>query len=96
MPQAKGSEIICFKDYQTVFDLCHLIRVFMGKRNDEYRLEDMIEYDEAYISKAISTKEKNSKRGRGTQQKVMVALMAESTVLEDFKNGEVTKSCRYL
>lgn len=84
-----------FTRYQTVFDLCHKIRVVMGKRDDEYRLEDMIEYDEAYVKKATSSKQKNSKRGRGTQQKAMVAVMAESTVLEDYTNGELTKSCRY-
>lgn len=38
----------------------------MGKRDDGYRLKDMIEYDEAYIIKATSSKKKKSKRGRGT------------------------------
>lgn len=55
-----------FTRYQTVFDLCHKIKVVMGKRDDGYRLKDMIEYDEAYIIKATSSKKKKSKRGRGT------------------------------
>jgi hypothetical protein len=85
-----------FTRYQTVFDLCHKIRVIMGKRDNEYKLEDMIEYDEAYITKATSaSKKKDLNRGRGTQQKATVAVMAESTVLEDFKTKELTKSCRY-
>ena len=33
-------------------------------------------------------------RGLGSEQKSIVAVMAESTVLEDFKTGELTKSCR--
>ena len=41
-----------FSRYQTVFDLYHKIRVIMGKRDNEYKLEDMIEYDEAYVTKA--------------------------------------------
>lgn len=55
----------------------------------------MIQYDLADIRKATSTKEKNSKRGRCTQQRAMVAVIAESNVLEDFKAGELTKNCRY-
>lgn len=85
-----------FSRYQTVLDLYHKIRVIMGKRDDEYKLEDMVEYDEAFVTKATAAKQKEElRRGRGTQQKVLVAAMAESTVLEDFKTGELTKSCRY-
>jgi len=85
-----------FTRYQTIFDLYHKIRIIMGKRDDEYKLEDMVEYDEAYISKATSSKQKEKlNRGRGTQQKSIVAAMAESTILEDLKTGKLTKSCRY-
>lgn len=85
-----------FSRYQTVLDLYHKIRVVMGKRDDEYKLEDMVEYDEAYVTKATSSKQKKDlSRGRGTQQKSMVAVMAESAILEDFKTGELNKSCRY-
>lgn len=85
-----------FTRYQTVFELYHKIRIIMGKRDDEYNLEDMIEYDEAYITKATSSKQKEDlNRGRGTQQKSIVAAMAESTILEDLKTGKLAKSCRY-
>lgn len=84
-----------FSRYQTVFDLCHKIRVLMGKRDSEYKLEDMVEYDETYVTKATSSRQKNSKRGRGTHKKALVAIMAESTILEDFKTGGLTKSCKY-
>jgi len=85
-----------FTRYQTVFDLCHKIRVIMGKRDDEYKLEDMIEYDEAYVTKANhSHKKKGLNRGRGSQQKAKVAVMSESTILEDLKTKKLTKSCRY-
>lgn len=84
-----------FSRYQTVFNLCHKIRILMGKRDAEYKLEDMVEYDESYVTKASSVSQENSKRGRGTQKKALVAVMAESTVLEDFKTGSLSKSCRY-
>jgi hypothetical protein len=85
-----------FTRYQTVFELCHKIRIVMGKRDDEYKLVDMVEYDEAYVTKATPAKrKKNLSRGRGTQQKAKVATMAESTILEDFETGELSKSCKY-
>lgn len=85
-----------FSRYETIFRLYHKIRVFMGKRDDTYKLEDMVEYDEAYVAKATkASKKKNLKKGRGTQQKALVATMAESTVLEDITKGKLTKSCRY-
>lgn len=85
-----------FTRYQTVFNLYHKVRVFMGKRDDTYKLEDMIEYDEGYVAKATKVaKKKKLKKGRGSQQKAKVAVMAESTVLEDFKKKKLIKSCRY-
>ena len=85
-----------FSRYQTVLDLYHKIRVIMGKRDDEYKLEDMVEYDEAFVTKATAADQKeNLRRGRGSQQKAIVAVMAESTILEDFQTGKLTKSCRY-
>lgn len=85
-----------FSRYQTVLDLYHKIRVIMGKRDDEYSLQDLVEYDEAFVTKATDAQQKSDlSRGRGSQQKAIVAVMAESNVLEDFKTGELTKSCRY-
>jgi hypothetical protein len=68
----------------------------MGKRDDSYRLEDMVEYDEVFVGKAVSNKTKDKlKRGRGSQKQSKVAVMAESIVLEDPDSGELEKSCRY-
>jgi len=50
----------------------------MGKRDDGYRLEDMVEYDEAFVGKATKPKVKNNlKRGRGSQKQSKVAVMAK-------------------
>jgi len=87
---------IGFTRYQTIFDLYHKVEVFMGKKDNTYKLEDMIEYDEGFVAKANkANKKKNLKKGRGSQQKAPMAVMAESTVLEDFKKKKLTKSCRY-
>lgn len=82
--------------YETVFRLYHKVREVMGKRDGLYQLKDMVEYDEAFIGKATSVKDqKNLQRGRGSQKQVPVAVMAESTVLEDYLTGDKEKSCRY-
>ncbi|MCH7396730.1 IS1595 family transposase [Belliella sp. DSM 107340] len=84
------------KRYETVFRMYHKIRVVMGKRDNIYRLEDMVEYDEAFVGKAINNRTKGKlKRGRGSQKRSKVAVMAESTVLEDPDSGKLNKICRY-
>ena len=83
-----------YKNYQPIWSMMHKIRASMGKRDDLYTLDGMIEYDEGYFS--IATKEQpNLKRGKGSQKKQNVAVMAESTPLEDIKTGEIQKQCRY-
>lgn len=82
--------------YATIFELLHKLREVMGKRDDLYTLEDMVEYDEGFVEKATKASEKQDlKKGRGSQRQAIVATMAESTVLENIQTGEKNKSCRY-
>jgi hypothetical protein len=84
------------KRYDTVWSLMHRIRGAMGKRDGLYGLEGEIEFDEGYFE--VATKEgdkKNLKRGRGSQRQSNVAVMAESTPLEDPDTGEKSSHCRY-
>lgn len=80
--------------YDTVWRLMHKIRDVMGKRDALYRLEGMIEFDEGYFEKATSENVK-LKRGRGSQRQMNVAVMAESTPLEDLDTGKKSNQCRY-
>lgn len=80
--------------YDTVWRLMHKIRTAMGKRDNLYRLEGAIEFDEGYFEKAISERVK-LKRGRGSQRQINVAVMAESTPLENIETGEKSSHCRY-
>ena len=82
------------KRYDTVWSLMHRIRNAMGNRDALYTLEGMIEFDEAYFSKATPDGIK-LKRGKGSQKKQNVAVMAESTYVEDIKTGKVSKHVRY-
>ncbi len=82
--------------YNTVWSLMHRIRSAMGKRDDSYGLKGMIEFDEGYFEKATKEQErKKLKRGRGSQRQSNVAVMAESTKLENPKTGKKTSHCRY-
>lgn len=84
------------KFYEPIWAMMHKIRVSMGKRDDMYNLEDMVEFDEGYFTVETSEKDKeNLKRGRGSEQQVNVAVMAESTPLEDIETGKKSSSCKY-
>ena len=72
----------------------HKIRSAMGKRDALYQLEGAIEFDEGYFEKATSEKVK-LKRGRGSQRQLNVAVMAESTPLEDLETKTKNSQCRY-
>ena len=44
--------------YNTVWFLMHRIRSAMGKRNNLYGLEGMVEFDEGYFEKATKEEER--------------------------------------
>jgi len=84
------------KRYEPVWAMVHKLRKAMGKRDERYTLEGMIELDEGYFTVESSVFEKNkAKRGRGAAGKQNVAMMAESTPLEDQITGKNSKHCRY-
>ena len=80
--------------YDTVWRLMHRIREAMGKRDTLYMLQGEVEFDEGYFEKATS-KHVKLKRGRGSQRQAQVAVMAESTPLEDLDTGMCSRQCRY-
>ena len=82
--------------YQTIWSLMHRIREAMGKRDDLYGLNGMIEFDEGYFEKATKqSNQENLKRGRGSQRQSNVAVMAESTKLEEPETGKKDNHVRY-
>ena len=82
------------KRYQPVWEMMHKLRDAMGQRDGRYMLEDMVEFDETYMPVATG-KNTKLKRGLGSQRKQNVAVMAESTPLENPKTGKTTSHCRY-
>ena len=80
--------------YDTVRSLMYRICNAMGNRDPLYRPSDMVEFDEAYFSKA-TPEGIILKRGKGSQRKQNVAVMAGSTPLEDPLTGNKSSHCRY-
>lgn len=84
------------KRYNTIWSIMHRLREAMGIRDEKYLLTDMVEFDEGFFTVETSEKDKKKlKRGKGSQKQQNVAVMAESTFLEDIKTGKVVKHCRY-
>jgi len=84
------------KWYTTIWAIMHRLREAMGKRDENYALEDMVEFDEAYFGVEVPEKvKKELKRGKGSQRQQNVAVMAESTILEDIESGKISKQCRF-
>ncbi|WP_029209602.1 IS1595 family transposase [Aquimarina agarilytica] len=84
------------KRYEPVWAMVHKLRKAMGNRDARYTLEGMIEMDEGYFTVEASEIEKNKGvRGRGAAGKSNVAIMAESTVLEDINTGKAQRQCGF-
>lgn len=84
------------KRYEPVWAMVHKLRDAMGKRDELYTLQDMIEFDEAYFSVAVSEVEKSKGiRGKGAKGKQNVGVFAESIPLEDPVTGDKSKYCGY-
>ncbi len=82
--------------YEPVWAMVHKLRKAMGNRDARYTLEGTIEMDEGYFTIASTSIEKSkAKKGRGAAGKTNVAIMAESTPLEDIETGEKSSHCRY-
>ena len=72
------------KHYEAIWTMLHKLRLAMGKRDDQYILSGQIELDEGFFSTEVNSddKDKPLKRGRGSQKKDSVLVMAESKEVE--------------
>lgn len=84
------------KRYEPVWAMVHKLRKAMGDRDSRYTLEGMIEFDEGYFTVESSEIEKQkAQRGRGAAGKQNVAVLAESTPLEDLETKTKSNQVRY-
>ncbi len=68
------------KRYEPIWAMLHKLREAMGKRDEKYSLSGVIELDEGFFSTETPDEDKDKplKRGRGSQKKSKVLVMAES------------------
>ena len=82
------------KRYEPVWAMMHKIRKAMGQRDKRYELFNSVELDEGYFPQATPIAIK-LKRGKGSQRKKNVLVMAESTPLENVNTGKKSSHCRF-
>ena len=84
------------KRYEPVWAMVHKLRKAMGNRDARYTLEGMIEFDEGYFTvESSEIEQEKGIRGRGAVGKSNVAIIAESTPLEDIETGKKSNQCSY-
>jgi hypothetical protein len=84
------------KRYQSIWFMMHKIRKAMGNRDALNKLTDMVEFDEGCFETEIDNESRTSlKRGRGSERQVNVAILAESTLIEDVATGKRSNHCKY-
>lgn len=86
------------KRYQPVWHMVHKLRSIMGKRDEEYILAGQIELDEGFFSteRINEQKDEKLKRGRGSQKKTKVLVMAESEIMSEPKKNGKSRRVGYL
>lgn len=84
------------KRYEPVWAMVHKLRKAMGNRESRYTLEGMIEMDEGFFTVSSSEIAKSKGiRGKGAVGKANVAILAESTPIEDIDTGKQSRQARY-
>lgn len=84
------------KHYKSIWLLAHKIRSSMGLRDAKYILKGEVEFDEGFFVVSSSAAQKaQSKTGRGSKHVQNVAVMAESTPIEDVNAATQSRQCRY-
>ena len=86
--------------YNPIWAMLHKLRQAMGVRDASYRLTEVVELDEEFFSTETpdDEKDKSIKRGRGSQKKSEVLVMAESIPVEGsyLPKGGKPRKVRYI
>lgn len=83
------------KRYQPVWEMLHKLREAMGKRDSRYSLSGEIELDEGFFTVDYDANAQRH-RGRGSEAKTKVLVMAESRETEGSKRKGVSKQVGYI
>lgn len=87
------------KRYEPIWYMMQKIRTAMGARDEAYSLSGLTEVDEGFFTTVDSEnrgkRKKKLKRGRGSQNRTPVLVMAETKTSKTRKKGRPAYSCKY-
>ena len=77
------------RNYNPIWAMLHKLRAAMGTRDSRYEVSGMVEVDEGFFSTEVpeGDKDKPLKRGKGSQKKTKVLVMAKTKVLVMAQTG---------
>ena len=87
------------KNYNPIWAMLHKLRLAMGKRDEQYKLSGIVELDEGFFTTETPESEKGmpKKRGRGSQNKSKVLVMAETeNAKAEPKKGQKPTKVKYI
>jgi transposase-like protein len=89
------------KRYEPVWSMMHKIRVAMGYRDETYKLNGVVEVDEAFVKtlshgKKSRKRKKHFKRGRGSEQNTPILVMTESTTVKKPRKNRPSSFAKYV
>jgi len=78
------------KRYEPIWAMLHKLRIVMGRRDEEYMLNDEVELDEGFFETVSITRDKKEplKRGKGSQKQTTVLVATESKPVEDSEKSK--------
>lgn len=88
------------KSESTAWYLMHKIRRAMGKRDEKYELSGDVEMDDAFVTvikemKLKDTGQVERKRGRGSERKISILVMASTQKIKKPKKGRPNSLPKY-
>jgi hypothetical protein len=87
------------KRYEPVWYMMHKIRVAWGHRDDRYKLTGFNEMDEGFFTSINSDPDEYEeivlKRGRGSQKRSPVLVMAQTEKVSNKKKNRPSSRCRF-
>lgn len=86
------------KNYMPIWAMLHELRIAMGKRDERYTLTNMVELDEGFFTTEVPDDEKGKplKKGRGSQRKTKVLVMAETVEGNPTKKSHKHTAVRHI
>lgn len=86
------------KNYMPIWAMLHKLRIAMGKRDERYTLKNMVELDEGFFTTEVPEDEKGKplKKGRGSQRKTKVLVMAETVEGNPMEKNHKHTAVRYI